>query len=155
MTMPLIYRPCVGITLINHEGLVFIGERLDHPGAWQMPQGGMEEGETLEQAFFREMWEETGTDRATILGIMPEKMRYDFPAHKKPLLYHGKYDGQEQTWMAARFNGHDGEINIYAYNPSEFKAWRWEHADEILSIIVPWKRPTYARVFEHFAEHLV
>lgn len=149
-----IYRPCVGITLINHERKVFIGERIDHIGSWQMPQGGMEPGEEVSQAFFREMKEETGTDNATILSILPERIRYDFPLHKRPHLYNGKYAGQEQTWIAAQFNGTDAEINLLAHNPPEFMNWRWCAPNELLDLIVPWKRPTYEAVFNHFRDYL-
>lgn len=151
---PLLYRPCVGIVLINAEQRVFVGERIDHPGAWQMPQGGIDEGEDLETAFFRELKEETGTDDATILSIHPEVMRYDFPAHKIPQLYNGKYAGQEQTWIIAQFNGTDADINPHLHNPPEFSRWRWASAEELIALIVPWKRPTYERVLKYFHEYL-
>jgi putative (di)nucleoside polyphosphate hydrolase len=149
------YRPCVGITLINDRGEIFIGERIDHAGAWQMPQGGIEPGETLEQAFFREMQEEIGTHNAKILDIFPETVRYDFPPGKRMKLYNGMYAGQEQTWIAAEFQGTDDEIDIHTFEPLEFRSWRWCTPLELLDIIVPFKRPTYERILGHFKRHLI
>lgn len=151
---PKIYRPNVGIMLIKDGGLIWVGERLDFPGSWQMPQGGIEPNEDIETAFFRELEEEIGTARAEILGIMPEKLRYDFPEGKKQKLYGGLYDGQEQTWIAARFIGHDAEINIHSHNPSEFQAWKWVSIDVLLDTIVPFKRGVYEKVVAAFVDFL-
>jgi putative (di)nucleoside polyphosphate hydrolase len=150
-----LYRPCVGITLINDQNEIFIGERIDHPGAWQMPQGGMEPGETIEQAFFRELAEETGIRDAEILMIHPDAIRYDFPPMKRIRLYDGAYDGQEQTWVAARFLGSDDDINIKGFEPIEFRNWRWCTPLELLDLIVPFKRPTYERVLGQFKRFLI
>ena len=150
-----LYRPCVGITLINKNREIFIGERIDHPGAWQMPQGGMEDGEDIATAFFREMQEETGTRNAKILEAFPEPIRYNFPPSKRSRLYEGQYDGQEQTWVIAQFLGDDSEINIAGFDPVEFRAWRWCTPLELLDIIVPFKRPTYERVLGHFKKYLI
>ena len=150
-----IYRPCVGITLINNNGEIFIGERIDQPGAWQMPQGGIDPGEDLSTAFFREMWEETGTRAAEILEIYPEVIRYDFPPGKRNRLYNGAYDGQEQTWIAARFTGTDDDINLHVHNPAEFRAWRWCKPMELLELIIPFKRPTYQKILSKFKPHLI
>jgi putative (di)nucleoside polyphosphate hydrolase len=150
-----LYRPCVGIILINPHHQVFIGERIDHPGAWQMPQGGMEPGEDLETAFFRELMEETGTNAAKILAAYPEPIRYDFPSTKRSKLYQGQYDGQEQTWVAAHYLGDNSDIKIDQHTPQEFRAWRWCTPLELLDIIVPFKRPTYERVLGYFKKYLL
>jgi putative (di)nucleoside polyphosphate hydrolase len=150
-----VYRPCVGIILINDSREIFIGERINHPGAWQLPQGGMEAGENVRDAFFRELSEETGTRNAEILDIYPEPIRYDFPPGKRARLYNGQYDGQEQTWVAARFLGDDAEINLNTFHEPEFRAWRWCTPLELLDIIVGFKRPTYERVLGHFKKFLI
>ncbi len=152
MSNELPYRACVGITLFNHEGMVLVGERLDSPGSWQMPQGGIDEGETLEEAFYREMLEEIGTDLAEIIKVHDEKLRYDLPSHLLHKLWNGKYAGQEQTWIAARFTGSDEDINIAAHRLQEFRAWQWVGLDEILDLIVPFKRDTYKEVIEAFQD---
>ena len=146
------YRACVGIALFNHDNKVFVGERLDNPGAWQLPQGGIDEGETVEQAFFREMLEEIGTDKADILKIHDEALRYDLPPHLLGKLWGGRYAGQEQTWVAARFTGSDDDINIYYYRYPEFKAWQWVTLNEIFDLVVPFKRDTYRQVIEAFKD---
>lgn len=150
-----IYRPCVGIVLMNDNGEVFIGERIDHPGAWQMPQGGIEPGEDLHTAFFRELWEETGTRDAEIVGAFPEPIRYDFPPGKRARLYNGQYDGQEQTWVGAKYLGDNSDLRLDNHDPQEFRAWRWCTPLELLDIIVPFKRNTYERVLGHFKEYLL
>lgn len=143
-------RPCVGICLFNQDGHVFIGERLDNPGAWQLPQGGIDEGETPEDAFFREMKEEVGTDKAKILKIHDKVLSYHLPPHLMGKLFGGRYGGQAQTWIAGRFTGTDDDIDIYAHNPPEFNAWQWASLDEVLDLIVPFKRKTYEEVIEAF-----
>lgn len=150
-----VYRPCVGIVLMNDHGEVFIGERIDHPGAWQMPQGGIDSGEDLHTAFFRELWEETGVKQAEIVGAYPEPIRYDFPPTKRQKLYNGMYDGQEQTWVGALYSGDDSEIILTNHNPPEFRSWRWCTPLELLDIIVPFKRHTYERVLGHFKPYLL
>lgn len=144
------YRPCVGITLFNADGNIFVGERLDNPGAWQMPQGGIDDGEDIETAFFREMREEIGTDKAEILKIMDRKLSYALPPHLLGKLWGGRWGGQEQTWVAARFTGADADIDIRAHNPPEFGRWQWVALDEVLNLIVPFKRNTYREVIREF-----
>jgi putative (di)nucleoside polyphosphate hydrolase len=152
LTHLLPYRPCVGIALINAEGKLFVGERLDNPGAWQMPQGGIDPGETVEQAFFREMREEIGTDKAAILRMHEEKLRYELPPHLRKRLWGGQYRGQEQSWVAAKFTGTDAEIEIQSHDPPEFGRWQWVTPDEILGLIVPFKRDTYREVLDSFRD---
>ena len=146
------YRPCVGIALFNQMNKVFVGERIDSPGAWQMPQGGMDAGEDASAAFFREMKEEIGTDKATILKIMARPLRYDLPPHLQTRLWNGLYRGQEQIWIAARYTGTDGDINLGAHTPAEFQRWQWVERDDAINLIVPFKRDTYRQVMQEFAD---
>lgn len=146
------YRPCVGIVLFNPDQKVFVGERIDTPGSWQMPQGGIDPGEQAEHAFFREMREEIGTDKAEILKVMERPLRYELPSPLQQKLWDGQYRGQEQTWIAARFLGTDLDIAIDAHNPPEFQQWKWVGLDHIVDLIVPFKRETYRQVIETFRE---
>ncbi len=143
-----LYRPCVGIALFNKSGLVFIGERIDTPGAWQMPQGGINKNEKIEKAAMRELREEIGTDKAEIIHILEEKLRYDLPPELRQKLWKGKYAGQEQTWIAARFMGSDSDINITINKntPPEFINWQWVPLEKTIDLIVPFKRDTYKKV---------
>ncbi len=140
-----LYRPCVGIALFNRQGLVFTGQRIDTPGAWQMPQGGVNAGEDIIKAAKRELREEIGTDNIEITKVMEQTLRYDLPDHLKNL-WNGKYKGQEQTWIAARFTGQDSEINLTAHKPPEFSAWQWMNLEDTVNAIVPFKRETYKKV---------
>ena len=147
------YRQCVGITLFNAQGKVFVGERIDTPGAWQMPQGGIDKGENPKDAFYREMLEEIGTDKAEILSIHDQTLKYDLPDHLLNKLWNGKYRGQEQTWIAARFTGEDSDINITAHHHPEFSNWQWVHLADILGLIVPFKKDTYKEVIKIFRHY--
>ena len=150
-----LYRPCVGIALFNNDGKVFVGERIDTPGAWQMPQGGIDPDEDLEVAAFREMNEEIGTNNATILQILDNKIRYETPLEIRDNLQKiwGKpYVGQEQTWIAMRFNGEDSDINLEADKHPEFSQWQWIDLDKTLDLIVPFKRKTYEILIDAFKE---
>lgn len=147
------YRPCVGIALFNATGQVFVGERIDTPGAWQMPQGGIDPGETIEQAALRELREEVGSDKADILYIYDKKLRYRLPDRLVERLWNSQYGGQEQTWIAVRFKGNDSDINIAAHNPAEFRAWKWVDLPNVLDLIVPFKRDTYREIIQAF-QHL-
>ena len=151
------YRPCVGIMLIDPGGRVFVGQRIDAPGtAWQMPQGGIDEGESPRQAALRELREEVGTDQAEVLAESRDLWRYDLPAELVPRLWGGRYRGQEQKWFALRFLGRDADIDIATEAP-EFRAWRWAELAELPDLIVPFKRQIYLKViaeFGHLAEGL-
>ena len=148
--MPHPYRPCVGLYILNSDNKIFVGERIDNPGAWQMPQGGIDPEEDIEAAVFREMKEEIGTNNAEILSIMEEKLRYDLPENLKNKLWDGKYQGQEQTWVALKFLGQDSDINLNYDSRPEFQAWQWVDPEQSLDLIVPFKRETYQEVIAKF-----
>ena len=144
------YRPCVGIALFNQEGKVFVGKRIDTPGAWQMPQGGIDAEEDILEAALRELKEEIGTNKAALIKIHGENIRYDLPDHLKDKLWNGKYAGQEQTWVAMRFEGDDTDIILDADERPEFSQWQWMDLNDTLDLIVPFKRETYLKVIKAF-----
>jgi putative (di)nucleoside polyphosphate hydrolase len=146
-----LYRPCVGIALFNAQGKVFVGERIDTPGAWQMPQGGIDAHESIEKAVRRELREEIGTDNIKIIKIADEKIRYDLPDEMRKRLWNGKYTGQEQTWVRAEFLGKDSDINLTLHRPQEFSDWQWIELESTINFIVPFKRETYKKVIKLFS----
>lgn len=154
-TLP--YRPCVGIMLANRLGQVFVGQRIDsrEGDAWQMPQGGIDAGETPETALTRELEEETGVVAALvdIIARSKEEHLYDLPDELVGKLWGGRYRGQQQSWFLARFKGEDSDIRIETHHP-EFSAWRWVEADQLVELIVPFKRPVYRAVVQEF-RHLL
>ncbi len=144
------YRRGVGIMLLNAANRVFVGRRIDTPDAWQMPQGGIDAGETPRAAARRELKEEVGTDRAEIIAETAGWLRYELPpALQNRELWGGRYRGQEQKWFAMRFTGTDAEIDLATHHP-EFDAWKWVGADELLRLIVPFKRALYQAVIAEF-----
>lgn len=143
-----LYRSCVGIALFNPQGLVLVGQRIDTPGAWQMPQGGIDPGEDIPKAAFRELGEEIGTSNAEIIKVIDQKVRYDLPDDMRKRLWGGRYSGQEQTWVAARFKGSDSDIKLDAHEKPEFSAWQWVPLERTVELIVPFKREAYVRVIE-------
>ena len=148
------YRPCVGILLINSNNHIFAGQRIDnHLEAWQMPQGGIDEGEDVTTACFREMKEEIGTDKATILAIHSEWLNYDIPEVLANKLWHRKYRGQTQKWVALRFQGSDSDINIGTPLP-EFSNWCWVIPEKLPSLAAPFKRKVYEHVLTEFKPYL-
>jgi putative (di)nucleoside polyphosphate hydrolase len=150
------YRQGVGLCLFNREGLVLCAERRDRPGAWQMPQGGVQKGESLHTAALRELKEEIGTDQAEVIAVIPEKLTYDFPdwLQRKGGVYRGKYRGQQQTWFALRYLGSDNDISLdgeHEPETPEFTAWKWVPLAETANLIVDFKRPVYEAVIKAFA----
>lgn len=144
------YRPGVGIVLFNMQGSVFVAERLDNPGAWQMPQGGIDDGEEPEIAVFREMEEEIGTRNARIVGSLNDWICYDIPDRTAQRLWDGRYRGQRQKWIALEFLGHDHDIDLEAFEHPEFSRWKWVPITHVLDDIVPFKRAVYEHVLRIF-----
>lgn len=150
------YRPCAGVVLINREGLVFAGQRIDNPGpAWQMPQGGIDPGETPRLAALRELGEEAGVrpDLVEVLAEAGDWLLYDLPPELLGRIWKGRYCGQRQKWVLMRFLGDDSQIDIATAHP-EFDRWAWMRADDLIERIVPFKREVYDRVFAAFREWL-
>jgi putative (di)nucleoside polyphosphate hydrolase len=152
------YRPCVGAMILNGDGKIWVGRRFDASGIaggrgqfWQMPQGGVDDGEDVGAAVRREVQEETGLTSIEIISQLPGTHLYDLPpALLQQKIWGGKYRGQRQTWFALTFTGSDAEIDIAPLNgpAPEFDAWRWAHPGELLDLIVPFKRNVYRAVLE-------
>lgn len=148
------YRPCAGIVLINHAGLVFIGERRGMAGNnWQMPQGGIDEGEQPIDAAKRELFEETGVNKVDFLAEGSGWHCYDIPQARRPKYWENRYIGQCQHWFAFRFTGQDKDVNLDLHEP-EFSLWRWAPAEEVLEIVVSFKRQIYESVLDEFRPFL-
>jgi len=142
--------------LLNRDGRAFVGARIDNPDdAWQMPQGGIDEGEDPWLAALRELEEETGIRPGLVEKIdeHPELLRYELPGEWREKLWRGKWKGQMQYWFLARFLGTGADINLNTEHP-EFRAWKWVEPSELPELIVPFKRPLYRRLLEDFAQHL-
>ncbi|HYF55421.1 MAG TPA: RNA pyrophosphohydrolase [Salinarimonas sp.] len=160
------YRPNVGICLFDRRGRVLVARRIGDDGPeivlpgleWQMPQGGIDEGENLEAAARRELDEETGVTSADVLAVAPDWLAYDFPPYAGPPHRLAAFRGQRQLWFAMRFTGEEAEIDVARAAPGappEFDAWRWERLAEVPRLVVPFRRPVYeavARNFARFAE---
>ena len=144
------YRPGVGVMLFNRAGRVFVGRRLDMPSAaWQMPQGGIDEGETPRAAALRELAEEIGTAKAEFLAESRDWYAYDLPPELRPRLWGGRYRGQRQKWFALRFTGVDADVDLATKHP-EFIAWQWAAPESLPGLIVPFKRRLYRDLLAEF-----
>ncbi|BCJ89421.1 RNA pyrophosphohydrolase [Terrihabitans soli] len=149
------YRPCVGVMLVNRDGLAFVGKRA--PGGneptenvWQMPQGGIDEGEDPYEAALRELYEETNASSVELIGSTKGWVTYDLPPELVGVAWKGKYCGQKQKWFALRFTGKDKEIDVKkpggGKHRPEFEDWRWEKIEKLPGLIVPFKRAAYEEV---------
>lgn len=150
------YRPCVGVVLINAAGRIFAGQRLDSDSpAWQMPQGGIDEGEKPRKAALRELWEETGVteDLVEFVAKTADWVTYDLPPELLGKVWGGRYRGQKQKWFLFRYLGTDSQIRIATEHP-EFSAWKWIAAPEMVAAIVPFKRAVYEQVVTEFRAYL-
>ncbi|MFN3722006.1 MAG: RNA pyrophosphohydrolase [Paracoccaceae bacterium] len=155
-TLP--YRPCVGVMLINDQGQIWTGQRLDAPpatAAWQMPQGGIDADETPQEAALRELWEETGitADLVEVIDKTSGWLTYDLPPELLGKVWKGKFRGQKQKWFLMRFLGQDDQFRIDSDHP-EFAAWKWIGAQQMCAAIVPFKRAVYDQVVDRFRAHL-
>ncbi|MDP1701502.1 MAG: RNA pyrophosphohydrolase [Aestuariivirga sp.] len=151
------YRPCVGIMLLNPQGLVWVGRRFQKQNDdgvghwWQMPQGGIDCDEDPAAAALRELEEETAVRSAEIIAEAPDWYNYDLPEHLIGKSWKGKYRGQTQKWFAARFTGEDSEINLAPPgHKQEFDQWRWIKMNEVIDAIIPFKKPVYEQVIAAF-----
>lgn len=153
-TASLPYRPCVGVMLVNAQGLVFVGKRIDNRegDVWQMPQGGIDPGEDLRTAGLRELREETGIKPhlATVIAQSGEELFYDLPPELLGKIWGGKYRGQRQYWLLARFTGADGDVRIDADKHPEFCEWKWVEPETLPDMIVPFKKRVYRAVLDEF-----
>ena len=155
---PLQYRPCVGVMLVNPAGKAFVGKRIDNKEGdwWQMPQGGVDPGEDLDEAMLRELGEEIGARKkhVEIVARLPEELFYDLPPELQGTLWGGKYKGQRQSWYLARFTGSDEDIDLKAHKHPEFCEWKWVDPELLPELIVPFKREVYATIVAGFRDRL-
>ncbi|MCT8972463.1 RNA pyrophosphohydrolase [Microbaculum marinisediminis] len=162
-TLP--YRPCVGALVVNGDGLVFIGHRADGPEEpegpgtwWQMPQGGIDDGEDPLEAVYRELYEETSIRSVRLVAESRDWIRYDLPPELVGKAWKGRYRGQTQKWYLLRFTGEESEIDILTpgggHHKAEFNAWKWAPLEELTELVVPFKRDVYRRIVAEFADAL-
>ena len=152
------YRPCVGVMLVNAQGLAFVGRRIDMRGQpdgrvyWQMPQGGIDDGEEVSAAALRELWEETGVEshRVELVAQTRKELYYDLPDELLGKLWKGRYRGQRQHWFLGRFTGEDTDIRLDAHDPPEFHEWQWVDPGALPDLIVPFKQTVYQAVLDEF-----
>ena len=155
------YRPCVGVMVINAQGLVWVGRRADHAHTpkgsdgkwWQMPQGGIDDGEAPREAAIRELREETGIRSVEVIAETPGWLRYELPPELVGRTWKGRWRGQEQKWFACRFLGPDSEVDIEPQkgHEREFDQWRWVAMSQLVDLIIPFKREVYTEVVASFS----
>ncbi|WP_436643960.1 RNA pyrophosphohydrolase [Microbaculum sp. FT89] len=159
------YRPCVGALVVNGDGLVFIGHRADGPEEpegpgtwWQMPQGGIDDGEDPLEAVYRELYEETSIRSVHLVAESRDWIRYDLPPDLVGKAWKGRYRGQTQKWYLLRFTGEETEIDILTpgggHHKAEFNAWKWAPLEALTELVVPFKRDVYRRIVAEFADAL-
>jgi putative (di)nucleoside polyphosphate hydrolase len=152
------YRPCVGVMLVNAEGKAFVGKRIDNREGdwWQMPQGGVDDGEDLDAAMLRELGEEVGTrpEHIEIVARLDGELFYDLPPELQGKLWGGRYKGQRQSWYLARFTGTEEDIVLDVHHDPEFCEWRWVDPELLPELIVPFKREVYQAIVDGFRDKL-
>ena len=150
-----LYRRGVGVMLLNRDKHIWVGQRIDNPvDAWQMPQGGMDEGEEPWATALRELEEESGIEPHLVerIAVCPERLRYRLPDELIGVVWKEQWVGQEQDWFLCRFLGTDDDVNIATANP-EFRDWKWVEPSELPDLIVPFKRDLYQRLLEEFRDY--
>tara|TARA_B100000965_G_scaffold93848_1_gene76611 strand:- start:61 stop:522 length:462 start_codon:yes stop_codon:yes gene_type:complete len=147
------YRKCVGMMILNNNNDILVGRRLDHPsGYWQMPQGGIDDNENPEEAVWREMMEEIGTNKAKLYKTSNQWINYEIPKETLEHLPWGKiYIGQTQKWFIFKFLGKDKDINVETQNP-EFSEWKWMNYNDLVKNAVPFKKNIYQKILNEFTE---
>ena len=151
-----LYRRGAGIMLLNRDGKVFVAARIDNPAdAWQMPQGGLDDGEEPWAGALRELEEETGIPAALVERVAhcAEPLRYDLPGELAARIWGGRWKGQVQHWFLARFTGNDEDVNLNSETP-EFRDWKWVEPERLPELIVPFKRELYRRIMREFGAFL-
>jgi len=146
------YRKCVGMMILDSNNAILVGRRLDHPsGYWQMPQGGIDDNEDPEEAVWREMMEEIGTNNAELFHVSNQWVNYDIPQETLDNLPWGKiFNGQTQKWFIFKFTGKDEDINVQTQNP-EFSEWKWMNANDLVDNAVPFKQKVYKTILDEFS----
>ena len=138
----------VGIVVLNRKNEVFVAKRIDNPkNFWQMPQGGVDSGENLLSAAYRELKEETGIEKVELVKEIEGKTIYELPDNLLGIIWKGKYRGQEQKWFLMKFKGKDSEINLKTHHP-EFLEWKWIELDKITDVVVKFKLDVYKNIKE-------
>ena len=147
------YRRCVGMMILNASNEILVGRRLDHPsGYWQMPQGGIDQNENPQEAVWREMMEEIGTNKADLFKVSDQWINYDIHQETLDKLPWGKkWIGQTQKWFIFKFTGQKTDINVHTKNP-EFSEWKWMRHTELIENAVPFKRKVYKTILNEFAD---